>query len=169
VNNTNWAQSRTQVLHATSHGLAIMKGDVVTIVTNIGSPVRFESKGLDPYSLYVICSRKTQACLHIPPGRIVSRLSSELSCLQRSHGNNPDAISSILSCKQFAVGSNGSLEVGYTKGGTPVVLVPDNILDGSGLCRPAETTESNLSNGGGRGINVPVTVIFFGVLLSLIL
>jgi alpha-amylase len=44
VGNTNWAQSRTQVLHVTSQGIAIMKGSVVTILTNIGSPVRFESK-----------------------------------------------------------------------------------------------------------------------------
>jgi hypothetical protein len=28
----------------TSQGIAIMKGNVVTILTNIGSPVRFEPK-----------------------------------------------------------------------------------------------------------------------------
>jgi len=133
VNNTNWAQSRTQVLHVTSQGLAIMKGEVVTIVTNIGSP-----------------PQNTSMFAYTPWPNSFSTID-------------------ILSCKQFAVGSNGSLEVGYTKGGTPVVLVPDDILEGSGLCRPAETTESNLSNGGGRGVNVPITVIFFGVLLSLIL
>lgn len=61
------------------------------------------------------------------------------------------------------------MEVEYTKGGSPVVLVPDDILEGSGLCRSAETTDSNLSNGGGRGVNVPITVVFLGVLLSLIM
>ena len=39
MNNTNWAGSRTQVLQVASDGLAIMKGNVVTIMTNIGSPV----------------------------------------------------------------------------------------------------------------------------------
>jgi len=47
VNKTNWAQSRTQVLQVTSQGITIMKGNVVTILTNIGSPVRFDSKELD--------------------------------------------------------------------------------------------------------------------------
>ena len=41
---------------------------------------------------------------------------------------------SILTCTQFAVGSNGSIEVEYSKGGRPVVLVPDDLLDNSGLC-----------------------------------
>ena len=58
------------------------------------------------------------------------------------------------------------MEVGYTKGGNPVVLVPDDILEGSGFCGATEeTTDSNLSNGGRRRVNVPITVTFLGVLL----
>jgi hypothetical protein len=62
----------------TSQGIAIMKGDVVTILTNIGSPVRFESKsGFAEASHCMIRSRKTRACLHIPLGLTVSRVTSE--------------------------------------------------------------------------------------------
>ncbi|KAH9997556.1 glycoside hydrolase family 13 protein [Russula vinacea] len=121
VNNTDWAQSRTQVLHVTSQGLAIMKGNVVTIVTNIGSP-----------------PQNTSMYAYTPW---------------------PNSFSSndILSCKQWAVGSNGSVEVEYSKGGTPVILVPDEILDASGLCR--------VSNGGRLRINVPIAVTLFLFLL----
>jgi hypothetical protein len=56
--------------------------------------------------------------------------------------------------------------VEYTKGGMPVILVPDDILEGSGLCRATGTvTTSNLSNGGKRWVNVPSVVSFLGVLL----
>jgi hypothetical protein len=79
VANTNWAQSRTQVLHVTSQGIVIMKGSVVTILTNIGSPVRFESKEwVAQVSQCMIRRHKTRACLHIPLGLAVSRVTSEL-------------------------------------------------------------------------------------------
>ena len=77
VNNTDWAQSRTQVLHVTTEGIALMKGNVVTILTNIGSPVRFEKSGFAQASRCMIRSRKTRACLHIPLGLSVTRLMSE--------------------------------------------------------------------------------------------
>lgn len=42
--------------------------------------------------------------------------------------------SSILTCKQYVVGSGGALEVQYSLGGVPTILVPDSILQGSGIC-----------------------------------
>ncbi|KAI0273856.1 glycoside hydrolase family 13 protein [Gloeopeniophorella convolvens] len=121
VNNTDWAQSRTQVLRAASNGIAIMKGNVVTIATPIGSPVM---------SIIIL----------------------------RYHDPEMDCASSILTCTQWAVGSNGTVEVQYTKGGAPVILVPDDILQGSGLCRaaapePGSTTETN-GEGGVRGTSI---------------
>ena len=40
VNTTDWAKQETQVMTTSPYGIAIMKGPVVTIMTNIGSPVR---------------------------------------------------------------------------------------------------------------------------------
>jgi len=129
VGNTNWAQSRTQVLHVTSQGIVIMKGSVVTILTNIGSPPQNTSMyAYTPWPL--------------------------------SFSSND-----ILSCKQWAVGSNGSVEVQYTSGGSPVILVPDEILHGSGLCHAGEVTTSNTSNGCRWRVNVPLAVTFLGILL----
>jgi alpha-amylase len=68
------------------------------------------------------------------------------------------------------VGSNGSVEVEYSKGGTPIILVPDDILEASGLCRVAgDSSTSDVSNGGRLRINVPIAVTFLGVLLLLIM
>ena len=64
------------------------------------------------------------------------------------------------------MGSNGSVEVEYSKGGTPVILVPDEILDASGLCRVAgDSSTSKVSNGGRLRINVPIAVTLFLFLL----
>ena len=56
---------------------------------------------------------------------------------------------SILTCTQYAVGSGGTVEVQYSKGGVPVVLVPDSALEGSGLCghELATGTQSKGSQG----------------------
>ena len=115
----------------------------------------------------MVCSHKIRACSHIHPGHSVSRATSESGLyVQCGYWSNSDAISSILSCKQWAVGSNGSVEVEYTKGGSPVILVPDDILQGSGLCRAArEVTTSNTSKGCRWRVNVPLAATFVGILL----
>ncbi|KAF8136155.1 glycoside hydrolase superfamily [Boletus edulis] len=38
VNSTNWVNSSMQVLAATNHSIAILKGNVISVLTNIGSP-----------------------------------------------------------------------------------------------------------------------------------
>jgi hypothetical protein len=38
VNTTSWATSNAQVLAATPTGIAVMKGNVISIMSNIGSP-----------------------------------------------------------------------------------------------------------------------------------
>jgi len=58
------------------------------------------------------------------------------------------------------------VEVQYTKGGAPVILVPDDILHGSGLCRAAgEVKTSKLSSGCRWRVNVPLAVALPGILL----
>jgi len=39
-----------------------------------------------------------------------------------------------ISCEQWTVGASGMIEVQYTKGGVAVILVPESIIQGSGLC-----------------------------------
>jgi hypothetical protein len=61
------------------------------------------------------------------------------------------------------------VDVQYTKGGSPVILVPDDILQGSGLCRAAgQVTTSNVSNGIRWRANVPrlaLSITFLGIVL----
>lgn len=40
VNTTSWATQQAQILTTSTYGIAIMKGSVISIMTNIGSPVR---------------------------------------------------------------------------------------------------------------------------------
>lgn len=51
---------------------------------------------------------------------------------------------SILSCRQWAVGSNGTVDVEYTRGGVPVILVPDSVLQNSGLCGNSDVVVQQL-------------------------
>ncbi|KAG6909822.1 hypothetical protein DXG01_015095 [Tephrocybe rancida] len=41
VNTTNWASQETHILGMSEYGIAVMKGDIISVLTNIGSPVRF--------------------------------------------------------------------------------------------------------------------------------
>jgi alpha-amylase len=73
------------------------------------------------------------------------------------------------------VGSGGTVEVDYLKGGKPVILVPDDILEGSRLCSAASQGQVGLSgtgdsNGDGRRLNVSVaSTVFFAILVLLFL
>ncbi|KAI0665092.1 alpha-amylase [Cubamyces menziesii] len=99
INTTDdWVTTQVQVLSETKEAIAFMKGDVITILTNIGSPP------------------------------------ANVSIAAHTPFSNSASTTDILTCTQFAVGSNGSIEVEYSKGGRPVVLVPDDLLDNSGLC-----------------------------------
>jgi len=85
---------------------------------------------------------------------------------------NFDAFPSIFSCEQWAVGSGGTVEVPYTKGGQAAILVPDDILQGSGFCRATEQAKASsesTSNGGVGRVNVSVASLSLGVLVSLLM
>ncbi|KAF8163067.1 glycoside hydrolase family 13 protein [Crassisporium funariophilum] len=99
VNTTDWAKQGTQILTTSQYGIAIMKGPVISVVTNIGSPPQ----------------NGTHIAVNSPytPGF---------------------ALTNILTCKQWAVGSKGRISVEYTEGGVPTILIPSNMLSGSGLC-----------------------------------
>lgn len=95
---TDWLTSEMEVLTTTDTGISILKGSVISVMTNIGSP----------------------------PANVSTAVYTPFS--------NSLATTDVLSCKQWAVGSNGTVEVEYTRGGQPVILVPDSILQNSGLC-----------------------------------
>ncbi|RDX42676.1 alpha-amylase [Lentinus brumalis] len=100
INSTSdWITSPMKVLNTTPEGIVFAKGEITTILTNIGSP---------PANISV--SAKT------------------------SFPSSVSATTDILTCTQYAVGSSGTVEVEYTKGGVPVILVPDDALTGSGMC-----------------------------------
>ncbi|KAJ3528036.1 hypothetical protein NM688_g8046 [Phlebia brevispora] len=99
INSTNdWLTSEMKILTTTNTGMAWIKGGVISIVTNIGSP---------PANI--------STAVHTP-------------------WQSGFATTDVLSCRQFAVGSNGTVQVEYTKGGQPVILIPESILWNSGLC-----------------------------------
>ncbi|CAL1703970.1 unnamed protein product [Somion occarium] len=102
---TDWLHSRAEVLTTSAHGLAIMKGDVISVLTNIGSPPQNLSTAV--YTPYPNSLRMTD----------------------------------VLSCTQFVVGSNGTLSVGYSKGGQAKVIVPSDLLDNSDLCGHVDEVE----------------------------
>ncbi|KAJ3482123.1 hypothetical protein NLI96_g7190 [Meripilus lineatus] len=95
---TNWLRSPAQVLTTTEHGIAIMKGDVISILTNIGSPP------------------------------------ANISIAVYTPFPNSLATTDILSCSQYVVGSNGTISVEYSKGGQAKIIVPNTLLQNSGLC-----------------------------------
>ncbi|TFK46032.1 alpha-amylase [Heliocybe sulcata] len=116
VNGTDdWLHSEAQLLTTAPHGISVMKGNVVSILTNIGSP-----------------PANTSVAVYTP-------------------WENNYATTDVLSCRQWAVGSNGTVDVEYTKGGQPVVLVPSDQLKGSGLCgyEAANSTKSTASMASG--------------------
>ncbi|KXN90497.1 Alpha-amylase 1 [Leucoagaricus sp. SymC.cos] len=96
---TDWLKQETRILTSGPVGLAVMKGQVISIATSIGSP--------------------PQNGTHIA---VPSPYDSGTS------------MTNILTCQQWVVGSKGFLDVEYTKGGVPVILMPSNFLQGSGLC-----------------------------------
>ena len=75
------------------------------------------------------------------------------------------------------MGSGGTVEVDYSKGGKPVILVPDDILEGSRLCSAASQGQVGVSgtgdsNGDGRRLNACLNVsvastVFFAILALL--
>jgi len=112
VNSTaskDWLHSKMQIVGKSNIGLAFMKGDVVTVVTNIGSP---------PNNVSLMFNTPFEAST---------------------------AMTNIFTCEQWAVGSGGSMEVQYTLGGVPVILVPSSMLSSSGMCGSEEAATATVT------------------------
>ncbi|KAI0928231.1 hypothetical protein AcW1_005538 [Taiwanofungus camphoratus] len=134
---SGWLNSSAEVLSTSPYGIGIMKGEVVTILTNIGSP-----------------PQNVSIAVYTPLPRLL-------------------ATTDILTCEQYVVGSNGTLEVSYTKGGVPTVLVPSYLLKNSGLCgyvnqSAAQGTQVSVESGAYLGSRSPTSSISAIVLLFVV-
>lgn len=152
VNTTDWVTQEAQILTTSPYGLAIMKGPVISIVTNIGSPVHlssfleltivltcFSAPEWYPHRSYFAISAlysHGQVCISLELFRMQS-LVNTCVCL------------SILTCAQWAVGAKGTLDAQYTLGGAPNVLIPLQMLNGSGLC---ESELGIIAGNGGKAV-----------------
>jgi alpha-amylase len=115
INTTDWATQKTNVLTTNQNGIAFQKGEVVSILTNIGAPPQ-------NFTYTALKSPWPQGTVTI-----------ECVCPHTTVYVNQPAYS-VVGCRQFVVASGGYLEVEYTKGGVPVVLAKPSSLNGSGLC-----------------------------------
>ncbi|KAF8894428.1 glycoside hydrolase family 13 protein [Infundibulicybe gibba] len=112
VNTTDWLSQESQILTQSPYGLGFMRGDVITVVTNIGSPPQ----------------NGTHIALSSPYPASTST-------------------TNILDCRQWAVGAKGFLDVEYTKGGAPVVLVLTTVLENSGFCGTVRASQGGVNAG----------------------
>ncbi|KAF4614639.1 hypothetical protein D9613_002835 [Agrocybe pediades] len=114
VNTTDWAKQEAQILTSSPHGIALIKGPVISIVTNIGSP--------------------PQDNVHIAVNTPYA---------------SSTALTNILTCQQWAVGAKGKIDAQYSLGGVPNILIPSEMLTGSGLC--GTQLQTTAANGGKAG------------------
>lgn len=99
VGTTAWAKQDMEILTTSEYGIGFSKGDVITVLTNIGSPAQ----------------NGTQIAVKSPY-------------------DSSYAMTDVLTCRQWVTSSEGMLDVEYTGGGKPVILVPEKVLAGSGMC-----------------------------------
>nr|BAW15173.1 alpha-amylase [Pholiota microspora] len=114
VNTTDWVHKEAQILTTSPYGMAIMKGPVISIVTNIGSPPQ--------NGTHIAVSSP-----YLPSTAMVN----------------------ILTCAQWAVGAKGMLDAQYTLGGVPNILIPLEMLSGSGMC---ENELGIIAGNGGKAV-----------------
>ncbi|KAF8644131.1 hypothetical protein AX16_008659 [Volvariella volvacea WC 439] len=100
VSSTDWLDQETRIISSNDHAIAISKGHVITVATNIGSPPR----------------NNTAIAFSTP-----------------YESSTP--LTNIVTCQEWVVGSQGMAQVEYTKGGAAVVLVPNDVLESSGVCQ----------------------------------
>lgn len=139
VDTTTFATDETQVLTESPYGLAIMKGQVISIMTNIGSPV----SGHSPLPASYLITQPYQ-----PQNGTQISVSTPYE--------PSSATINILTCQEWVIGSSGNIDVEYTKGGRPVVLVPTGMLRNSGICTGQSQTDTQFGGtitGAGPGVN----------------
>ena len=146
VATTDWAKQETQMLTAAPEGVVIMKGPVISILTNIGSPVCQNLLPILSIFLTHVLAKKqyVHCCQHTIPAIHPSyKVCSCFHWIKVIH----DTPRSIFTCLQWVVGAKGKIEAQYTSGGAPNVLILPEKLKGSGLCEAQlATTDSSASS-----------------------
>ncbi|KAF9793255.1 alpha-amylase [Thelephora terrestris] len=110
----DWLMSPSEVISTSPAGISLLKGNVVSVMTTIGSPPQNISMGV-----YTPFARGT-------------------------------ALTDILSCTQLVIGSNQTVAVDYALGGHPSVLIPSQLMNGSGLCGYSANVSTNAQ---GKNVN----------------
>lgn len=103
----DWASAPTKVMTTSPHGIAFEKGPVITILTTIGSPGRNGTN------------------IAVQTGYTPETLFFDVTSGGFGDGR----------CRQWVTGSAGHLDVQYTRGGRPVVLVRADVLERGDLCK----------------------------------
>jgi len=98
VNTTDWATTPMQVLTSGNNATAILKGKVISVVTNIGSPP------------------------------------ANLSVPVYTPWKQSEILTEVISCDQYSVGSNGSIQMQYSKGGQAAIFANNDDMQNSGVC-----------------------------------
>ena len=117
----DYLTQRTSILSTTTTGIAIQKGSLISVITNIGSPVRDRRSFHDVVAFGVLLIAKCQHArlyslqVQCPNHRVSISMILCLICLPIS------SPFSTLSCTQYAVGSEGAIAVQYSAGGRPVL------------------------------------------------
>ena len=168
----DWVTSPSDVISTSPVGISILKGNVISVMTTIGSPVgpswNVNGRSLTPDP----ASERQHGSLYpVPQQHATHRVSRYdfIYCLTLMHRR------SILSCHQLVVGSNQTITVEYTLGGRPSVLIPSELLNGSGLCGYSANVSNNtrgnsVDNGGAppmrheySSVFITLFTLFFGV------
>ncbi|KAL1683489.1 glycoside hydrolase family 13 protein [Schizophyllum commune] len=134
VSTTDWATQDMTVLTTSKYGIGFTKGEVITVLTNIGSPAQ----------------NGTQIAVKSPYGPSY-------------------AMTDVLTCQQWVTSSEGMLDVEYTAGGKPVILVPEKLLSGSGLCGQDSNLSGNSRSQDSNDGAVNVVSRLYAILLSAVL
>jgi alpha-amylase len=106
-----------------------MKGSVISIMTTVGSPPKNAS--LAVYTPFKSDFPATEQVFNV-----CSTYKKRLFVFR-----------SILSCRQWVVGSNGTVEVEYSKGGKAVILIPSSLLSHSDICADGVPSILTIGNG----------------------
>ncbi|KLO12021.1 alpha-amylase [Schizopora paradoxa] len=139
VNTTDWATTPMQVLTSSPNATAILKGKIVSVVTNIGSPP------------------------------------ANLSVPVYTPWKQSDILTEIISCDQYSVGSNGTIQMQYSKGGEAAVFINNDDIQGAGVCGYAGvvgstgSTISKAANGAAASVSVSrFSTVLFGLALAFV-
>lgn len=64
----------------------------------------------------------------------------------------------VVACNQVIIGSQGSVNIDYGKGGRAAILIPEYYLRGSNICQQAQAASYQAETGPGGSTNAASTL-----------